>query len=91
MILALTSQDILVVLVGTQALVLVISMVRLVRGPTLADRVVAYDLMATITVGLLALVSMAFDARVLLDVAGVLALVMFISTIAFARYIEKRS
>jgi len=66
-------------------------MVRLVRGPTLADRVVAYDLMATITVGLLALVSMAFDARVLLDVAGVLALVMFISTIAFARYIEKRS
>ncbi|GIK53288.1 MAG: hypothetical protein HPKKFMNG_02252 [Planctomycetes bacterium] len=91
MILALTSQDILVVLVGTQALALVISMVRLVRGPTLADRVVAYDLMATITVGLLALVSMAFDARVLLDVAGVLALVMFISTIAFARYIEKRS
>ncbi|MCC6151364.1 MAG: hypothetical protein IT461_14030 [Planctomycetes bacterium] len=91
MILALTSQDILLVLVGTQALALVISMVRLVRGPTLADRVVAYDLMATITVGLLALVSMAFDARVLLDVAGVLALVMFISTIAFARYIEKRS
>ncbi len=91
MMLALTSQDILVVLVGTQALALVISMVRLVRGPTLADRVVAYDLMATITVGLLALVSMAFDARVLLDVAGVLALVMFISTIAFARYIEKRS
>ncbi|KAA0213509.1 pesticidal protein Cry22Aa [bacterium] len=91
MTLALTSQDVLVVLVGTQALALVISMVRLVRGPTLADRVVAYDLMATITVGLLALVSMAFDARVLLDVAGVLALVMFISTIAFARYIEKRS
>lgn len=88
---ALTSQDWLSVLVGTQALALVIAMVRLVRGPTLADRVVAYDLMATITVGLLALVSMAFDARVLLDVAAVLALVMFISTIAFARYIEKRS
>lgn len=87
----LVTHEILVVLVGSQALALLIALVRLVRGPTLADRVVAYDLMATVTIGLLALISMAYGARVLLDVAAVLALVMFISTIAFARYIEKRT
>jgi multicomponent Na+:H+ antiporter subunit F len=86
-----TVQDYLVVLLGIQSIALVIAMTRLVRGPTLADRVVAYDLMATSAVGLLALVSMTSGARGLLDVSAVLALVMFISTIGFARYIEKRS
>ena len=39
----------------TLALSLVLSIIRLVKGPTLADRVVALDLIAFITVGFISL------------------------------------
>jgi multicomponent Na+:H+ antiporter subunit F len=82
--------DVLLALIGIQVLSLLVAFVRFVWGPTLADRIVAYDLIATNTIGMLALASVVYSASVLLDVAAVLALVMFISTIAFARYIERK-
>ena len=64
--------------------------VRLVRGPTLPDRVVALDLMGVLAVGMLAAYAVATDQAVLLDPAAVLALVGFLGTVAFARYLERR-
>jgi len=61
---------------------------RLVRGPSLADRVVALDLMATIAVAMTATQAIAADAAVYLGAALALALVAFLGTIAYARYIE---
>jgi multicomponent Na+:H+ antiporter subunit F len=83
--------NILIALVGVQVASLLIALVRFVWGPTLADTIVAYDLIATNTIGMLALASVLYGAKVLMDVAAVLAVVMFISTIAFARYIERTS
>jgi len=64
---------------------------RLARGPSTPDRVVALDLMALIVVGFIATYAVATDQPVLLDAAIVLALISFLSTVAFARYLEKRS
>jgi multicomponent Na+:H+ antiporter subunit F len=64
--------------------------VRLVRGPTLADRVVALDcLVVTIVV---TIVVDAIDRRsaIFLDVAVVVAFVGFVGTAAAARFIEQR-
>lgn len=64
--------------------------VRLVRGPSLPDRVVALDLMAALGIGIIAVYAIATGQPVFLDVASVLALISFLGTVAFAYYIEKR-
>jgi multicomponent Na+:H+ antiporter subunit F len=68
---------------------LLLALVRLVKGPTLPDRVVALDLMASHAVAILVVHALAYDERGLLHPALVLALVAFLGTVAFARYIEK--
>lgn len=62
---------------------------RLVRGPSLADRVVALDLMAVLAAGLIATYAIHTEQRVYLDAAIVVALIAFLATVAFARYLEK--
>ena len=66
-----------------------LAFIRLVRGPSLADRVVALDLITVLAVSFAALVGLAFDERAFLDVALALALVAFLATVAFARYAEQ--
>lgn len=62
---------------------------RLARGPSLADRVVALDLITSLVVGVIAIYAVATDEPVYLDIALVLALITFLGTVAFARFIEK--
>lgn len=64
---------------------------RLVRGPTLPDRVVALDLIAVISAGFIAVYAIETGERVFLDVAIVLALITFLGTVAFAQYLERRA
>jgi multicomponent Na+:H+ antiporter subunit F len=78
------------IVLGVLALAAVLGFVRLLRGPSLPDRVVAFDLLATVGVGISAVYSMAYNQPVFLDVAVVLALISFVGTVAFARYIEER-
>lgn len=63
---------------------------RLVKGPTLADRVVATDVIGTFTIGIIAAYAIATGEAVLLDVAVVLALILFLAVVAFAHYLERR-
>lgn len=65
--------------------------IRLCIGPTLADRVVALDLMAFITIGFIGVYSMFSQKTAFLDIAITLALVAFLSTVAFARFILSRA
>ena len=71
-------------------LAMFLTFVRLVRGPTLPDRVVALDLMGVLAVGMLAAYAVATGQPGLMDPAAVLALVGFLGTVAFARYLERR-
>lgn len=77
------------VALGMLALALALTMWRLLRGPSLPDRVVALDLMTTLGLGMLAAIAIAAEQPVLLDAAVVLSLVTFLGTVAFARYLEK--
>lgn len=61
---------------------------RLALGPSLADRVVAFDVVAAAGVAMAALAAVLWQAPVLLDVALVLAVITFIGTVAVARYLE---
>lgn len=70
---------------------LVLAFIRLVRGPSLPDRVIALDLATTMAIGIIAVFAMQNNQAVFLDVALILALLSFLSTVAFAYYIERRS
>jgi multicomponent Na+:H+ antiporter subunit F len=69
-------------------LAFVLVFVRLVRGPSLSDRVVALDMVAYLAVGVIALWTLASGEAAYLDAALVLALIAFLATVAFARFIE---
>jgi multicomponent Na+:H+ antiporter subunit F len=64
--------------------------VRLIKGPSLPDRIVAFDLMTMLIVAFCGLFAISTDSAALLDVAIVLALVGFLATVALARYVERR-
>ncbi len=67
-----------------------IAFIRLLIGPTLADRVVALDLMATIAASFICLYAIITNRYIFTDAAMVLALILFLGTIAFAYYLEKK-
>jgi multicomponent Na+:H+ antiporter subunit F len=70
---------------------LVLAFVRVVRGPSLPDRVIALDLMASLVVGLLLLLGAVLRLLAIVDIAIVLALIAFLSTVAFASLVERRT
>ena len=64
---------------------------RLLRGPSLPDRVVALDTMAFLAIGFIALYTIVTGEPVLLDAATTMALIAFLGTVAFARYVQQTS
>lgn len=68
-----------------------LAIIRVMRGPTLADRVVALDLIGFITIGFMCTYTLLTDQTSFLDIALTLALVAFLGTVAFARLIMSRA
>lgn len=71
------------------AVAAVLTFVRMLLGPTLPDRVVSIDLVGVLIVGIVVVTAAATGEAALLDVALVIALVSFVGTVAYARYIER--
>jgi multicomponent Na+:H+ antiporter subunit F len=69
---------------------LLLAFTRLAKGPSLPDRVVAFDVITATAAAILAVSTIAARQAVFLDAAIVLALIGFLSTVAFARYLERR-
>lgn len=71
------------------AFAMVVIFVRLIRGPTLPDRIVALDTIAIVSIAFLVVFSIATGHAAYLDAALTLALIAFLATVAFARYAEQ--
>ena len=70
-------------------LAIVLCALRLMRGPSIADRAMALDQITVLVVAIVLLYSVRVNDHVYLDVATVVALIGFLGTLAFARYIER--
>jgi multicomponent Na+:H+ antiporter subunit F len=70
-------------------LAFVMSMIRLVRGPTLQDRVVALDLVGAVAAGIIIIFMLMNDRMKYLDVVLVLSLILFLGTTTIARFLNK--
>lgn len=64
---------------------------RMVFGPTFADRVVALDLTMNVLISIIALYGIISAQPVFLDVVIALALIIFLSTVSFAQFIARQS
>lgn len=71
------------------ALAALLALVRLLRGPTLPDRVVAIDLIGVLIVDLIVVSAAATGEQAFLDVAIAIAMISFVGTVAYARYVER--
>ncbi len=72
-------------------LAMAVALARLLRGPSLPDRVVALDLISTLAIGYIAVTTLASGEHLLLRAAIVLALVSFLGTVAFAGFIRREA
>lgn len=72
------------------AIALVVTIVRIVIGPTLPDRILALDALTVMGLGFVCVVAIRSGLMLYLDIAIALALLGFLATIAFARYVMKR-
>lgn len=74
-------------------LLLIISLglvfIRFLLGPDIPNRIVAFDLLAVILMGLIIIYSIIDNQSVFLDVAIIMALIAFLGTVAYAKYLEK--
>ena len=73
--------------VGVLVVGILLCLYRMIRGPHLADRVLAGDTMAMLVAGLVIVLAIKLDSALFYDAAIVVSILGFASTVAFAQYI----
>lgn len=72
------------------ALAMLLSCIRLVRGPTAPDRILALDTLYVATIALLVVAGMHFGFELLFEAALVIAMLGFFGTVVLAKYVIRR-
>ncbi|MFS0869464.1 Na(+)/H(+) antiporter subunit F1 [Paenibacillus xylanilyticus] len=62
---------------------------RVLRGPSMADRITALDTIGINVIAVVAVLSMMLHTQAYLDIILLIGILAFLSTVAFARYIER--
>ncbi|AVP35722.1 cation:proton antiporter [Staphylococcus felis] len=70
------------------AISLVVVLFRLIKGPTTADRVVAFDAMSAILMCTVGALSLVFETFSFLDSVLLIAIISFLSSVTISRFIE---
>ena len=77
----------LIVAFGTLAIGQILSMVRLVIGPTTGDRILALDTMVINALGLVVVLGIQQGVQIYFEISLLIAMLGFVSTVALARFI----
>ncbi|MBP9733529.1 MAG: hypothetical protein KBD07_04045 [Candidatus Omnitrophica bacterium] len=72
------------------AVSLALTVLRLIKGPGLCDRVVCLDLVTLIVLGFTSVMMIHGEQPLLMTLLTVIALISFLGTVAFAYYVDKR-
>ncbi len=68
----------------------ILGVIRMVKGPSSADRIVALDTVTTVISSMLVLLALFFKRYIFLDISFVFAALSFTSVIVIARFLEGR-
>ena len=75
--------------IAAVTLAVLLCAVRLLRGPTPTDRVLALDTLYLNTVALIVVLGMRWNTALLFEAALLVAMLGFVSTVALARYLSR--
>ena len=68
-----------------------ISLYRVLRGPSIIDRIIGVNVIGTKTIAVIVLTGFLFDrVEFFVDIAFLYALINFVGTLALARYFERK-
>ncbi len=67
-----------------------LTVIRIIKGPTLPDRVLGLDMLTSVAIGFIAVIAIDTGFTLYVDLAIALGLVGFLATVAFARFILAR-
>lgn len=62
---------------------------RVVKGPTVADRVIALDAIGICLAGIVAVLSIILETSVFLEIILLIGILSFLGTAAFAKFLQK--
>ncbi|ABE51154.1 cation:proton antiporter [Methanococcoides burtonii] len=62
---------------------------RVIKGPTIPDRVIAVDAMTTVIIVILGIYSYMQESAFFMDVALVLAIISFVGTVTISKYLDE--
>ncbi len=62
---------------------------RMLRGPTTADRAVAFDSLAAVFIGIICVLGVWWDSALYFDAIWILMLVGFLGSAAIAKFLER--
>lgn len=79
------------IILPVMALAVILIFYRFWKGPSIADKIIALDLLITTGIGIIGVYSIVHGRSTFLDTAMILALIAFLSTVAFSYYLEKRN
>ncbi len=69
------------------ALALAVALVRLLAGPTILDRILAFDMVAFCIVGIIVLLSVHWETPIFIEIMLIFSLLGFVGTVAFISYL----
>lgn len=79
------------ILLYIQIAVSVICMYRIIRGPTIPDRMVGADIFGILVVGICAIISIQTEKSFILDIGIAWIILSFIGTLALAKYLTGKN
>ncbi|WP_306113610.1 MULTISPECIES: K+/H+ antiporter subunit F [unclassified Roseovarius] len=65
----------------------IMAMIRLIIGPDTGDRILALDTMVVNAIGMIVLLGVAQGSRIYFEVSLIIAMLGFVSTVAYARFV----
>jgi len=69
---------------------LVLAFARLLKGPSINDRIAAMDLIATVVMGFVLVYSVMINKAIYFDIPVIISLISFIGTVAVSTYLKHR-
>ena len=71
-------------------LAFILAFIRLLKGPTVNDRIVALDLIASVLMAFILCYSVLINKAIYIDITIVISLISFIGTIAISTYLKQK-
>jgi len=68
---------------------LILTAIRMIKGPDTANRAMALDVITTVSVALFVVFALVFERAIYIDAALVYAVLSFIGILVIARFLEK--